>query len=205
VQKIPDSDIDSLETLLDRSYFYRQTIKNVIISKRTLFDKEFEECTFSKISFTVCRFERCKFIDCKFNESILSAIKPIDSVFRNVEFTNSKVIGLDWTMSKNIDSFTFKSCQINYSNFRFLKLPKSKFFNCIAKDVDFTEADLSGSDFSGTDFENSRFFKTNLFGCDLRNAKNYYIDIKTNNIRKAKFSYPEALNLLGSLDIEVEY
>jgi len=34
-------------------------------------------------------------------------------------------------------------------------------------------------------------------------GKNNYIDIKNNNIKKAKFSFPEAVSLLDTLDIDI--
>ena len=82
-------------------------------------------------------------------------------------------------------------------------LQKTAIKNCIAQNVDFTEADLShacciGSDFSGTRFENS-----NLTGADFRGARNYTIPVLKNQIAKARFSLPEALSLLSSLDLEI--
>lgn len=65
-------------------------------------------------------------------------------------------------------------------------------------------ADFSERDFRNTDFEKSIFSKTNLYKVNFKGAKNYYIDIKNNNIKKAKFSLPEALSLLDTLDIEIE-
>jgi len=43
-----------------------------------------------------------------------------------------------------------------------------------------------------------------LTGANLKNCTNYTIDPLKNNIRKAKFSLPEALTLLNWLDIEIE-
>jgi hypothetical protein len=41
-------------------------------------------------------------------------------------------------------------------------------------------------------------------GADFREAFNYDIDFKFNKLAKAKFSIPEALSLLNSLDIILE-
>ena len=194
-----------MDSTFGQQSYYRQTHKSLSITNGNIVNKEFEECIFSKINLTDCKFTRCKFISCKFQDCLLSAIKPTDSLFANIDFMDSKVIGFDWTLASNTYNLNFNNCQLNYSNFRFLKLQKIKVLNCIAKEVDFTEADLAESDFSGTDFEGSRFFKTNLTGVNFKTAKNYFIDIKTNTIKKAVFSYPEAMNLLGSLDITVEY
>lgn len=76
--------------------------------------------------------------------------------------------------------------------------------NCEAKEVDFTETDLSEGTFGGTDFERSIFSKTNLTKANLKGAVNYSIDPRYNIIKKAHFSLPEALSLLGCLDIVID-
>jgi fluoroquinolone resistance protein len=172
--------------------------------KKTIRAKDFEECEFDSCMFVNCRFEKCKFINCKFNECILSAINPVDSRFIDVTFTKSKVIGFDWTKAQKIQELVFNNCQINYSNFKLLKLPKVKITDCEAKEVDFIETDLSEGDFKNTDFEKTRFFKTNLTGANFKNAKNYYIDVKNNTLKRTRFSLPEAMVLLDSLDIIIE-
>ncbi len=190
---------------LKSSIYYQKTLSDITLTKKSIKDKEFEECRFIKLHLTDCSIEKCKFINCTFEDCILSAIKPFNSTFNEVEFNNSKIIGCDWTMAAKVDSISFSNSQISYSNFRFLKLPKLKLINCIAKEADFTEADLSEGDFTATDFEGARFLKTNLTKANFKKALNYLIDIKSNTITKAQFSYPEAINLLKCLDITVEY
>ena len=68
---------------------------------------------------------------------------------------------MDWTKAQHLKELEFFSSQINYSNFKMLKIPKTKIVDCEAKEVFFTEADLGQGDFRNTDFENSLFFKTN--------------------------------------------
>ncbi|MFC1871620.1 pentapeptide repeat-containing protein [Chloroflexota bacterium] len=173
-------------------------------SDETVKSKYFEECVFDGCTFVQCKFEKCTFIDCRFNESLLSAIQPFNSRFINVIFTKSKVTGFDWTKAKELQDLVFDGCQINYSNFSLMKMPKTKMVNCEAKEVEFIETDLSNGDFKNTDFENSRFFKTNLSGADFRGAINYFIDVKNNILKNAHFSLPEALVLLDSLDIVID-
>lgn len=79
-----------------------------------------------------------------------------------------------------------------------------RIFKCEAIEVDFTEADLNHGDFQYTDFEKSIFFKTNLSCTNFQQAKNYLIDVRNNTLKKARFSLPEALSLLFSLDIVID-
>jgi len=170
----------------------------------TIRAKEFEECKFESCSFIKCRFEKIKFISCTFNDCFMSAVALMDCRFLEVKFARCKVIGFDWTKITHIRDLRFEECQINYSDFSYLKIPDIKLTHCEAKEVDFTETDLTNSDLSHTDFEKSRFYRTNLTNVDFRNAKNYYIDVKNNTLKKTRFSYPEAITLLHSLDIIIE-
>ena len=128
----------------------------------------------------------------------------MNSFITDVEFSKCKVIGCDWTKASQIHGLDFAGCQINYSNFAMLKLPKIKITGCEAREVDFSETDLSGGSFNGTDFERSVFFKTNLTKADLTGAVNYIIDPRNNTLKKTRFSLPEALSLLSCLDIIIE-
>jgi fluoroquinolone resistance protein len=187
-----------------RETYYRENFSGLVFEAATIKSRNFEECEFDTCRFVDCKFEKCTFIDCKFNECVLSAIQPFNSRFINVTFTKSKAIGFDWTKAKEIQGLVFDGCQINYSNFKLLKIPQTRMVNCEAKEVEFIETDLSGADFSNTDLETSRFFKTNLSDADFRGAINYFVDAKNNTIKGARFSLPEALVLLDSLEIIID-
>jgi fluoroquinolone resistance protein len=143
-------------------------------------------------------------MDCVFNECILSAVITTDCRLNGMKFTGCKVIGMDWTKAHKVRDLEFRQSQINYSNFRFLSLSKIKMIKCEAKEVDFIETDLSGGDFQDTDFEKSLFFKTNLTDANFQGARNYYIDVKSNILKKTHFSMPEAMGLLQTLDIIID-
>jgi uncharacterized protein YjbI with pentapeptide repeats len=134
----------------------------------------------------------------------MSATKVTSSTFNEITFSDSKIIGIDWTKSKSTRFLSFQNTQLNYSNFSFLKLHTTNISSCAAKDVDFTEADLTESNFEKTNFESSKFLKTNLTKVNFKNAYNYSIDFHSNIIKKASFSMPEAMSLLNSLDIILE-
>ena len=187
-----------------KNAYYQERLSKLSSSNETIKNKEFEECEFNECSFVDCKFEKCKFINCKFISCTLSAVTPTDCRFVEVNFSSSKVMGIDWTKAQHIEDISFEACQINYSNFRLLKLPKLKVVNSEAKEVDFTETGLEGSDFSDTDFEGSVFSKTNLTKANFRGAKSYYIDARYNKVKKAQFSLPEALSLLNSLDVIID-
>jgi len=188
----------------NKSSFYKETFKGLTYIKRKVQDVEFENCIFEKCIFIECVFENCRFIDCNFIECSISANKPFNSQFINVGFKDSKIMGFDWTKTKSVRLLSFSQCDISYSNFSFIKLPNLKLLECIAKEVNFNDADLTNGVFTKTDFSKSIFSNTNLTRVDFRKAFNYGIDINFNILKRAKFSLPEATSLLKSLDIVLE-
>lgn len=184
--------------------YYQERFNRLDLTRDKIQGVVFEECEFLDCSFIDCRLEKCKFISCKFQGCVLSAVVPMDCRLQEAKFSECKVIGIDWTKAQQVENLDFSECQVNYSSFKLMKVPKIRMVKCEAREVDFTEADLSNGEFRNTDFEKSRFFKTNLSGADFKGATNYYIDVKNNTLKKTRFSLPEALTLLESLDIVLE-
>ncbi len=169
-----------------------------------LADKVFEKCEFKKINLIGFKFENCKFDECSFINCVFSAVEFNNCRLNDVKIENSKMVGIDWTKTKEVVRLKVKDSILDMSNFGFLKLAKSKIINCSLRECDFTETDLVKADLSGNDFDKSRFFKTDLSGANLMGAKNYVINVFGNKLAKAKFSMPEVVDLLKGLDIVIE-
>jgi fluoroquinolone resistance protein len=184
--------------------YLKKTFNKFNVSDETLSKKVFEDCVFDHCDFFNCKIENCKFINCRFEYCTLSNVAPPDCRFQEPHFFRCKLMGMDWTCTLELREPDFQECQLDYSNFKLLKIPKIIMVNCEAREVDFIETDLNKGDFRLTDFEHSRFFKSDLTNADFKSAKNYSIDIKTNILKKTRFSLPEELMLLDSLDIIIE-
>ena len=109
-----------------------------------------------------------------------------------------------WGNASLLGSINFTDCTLNYSTFIGLKLKKIALTRCLARDVDFSETDLTQANCSGTDFTDSRFMHTNLTQADFTKATHYNIAATQNTLKKTRFSLPEAVALLHSLDIVLE-
>jgi fluoroquinolone resistance protein len=184
--------------------YYQQTFTRLELTDAAVSSVAFEECMFEGCSFISTKLTACRFAGCKFNDCVLSAVMPMNSRFDGVAFKNCKTIGIDWTKAQVFREITYKDCLLNYSNYRFMKIPKLKLTGCEVIDADFTEADLTNGDFKNSNFEKTRFMKTNLTGADFKGARNYTIDPRVNTLKKTRFSYPEVVTLLNSLDIIIE-
>ena len=95
----------------------------------------------------------------------------------------------------------FSKCRLDSSVFFGLNLTSVQMINCVAKDVDFTEANLTKAKLNCTDLSSSTFAHTNLTYADLSYAKNYSIDPNCNTLKKTIFTLPEAVSLLNTFDI----
>ncbi len=137
-------------------------------------------------------------------------------MFTNTRFEDSKIIGVNWAKAswgkassgkseihQLLRSIDFFNCVINYASFTGLNLIGIELRKCIARDVDFSDANLTRTNCSFTDFANSQFRHTDLTEADFTGALNYFIQPHLNTLTKARFSLPEALSLLYNLDIEI--
>ncbi len=194
--------IDGTQTEFDGEHFKElQVADNNVITGKMFYDCRFTRCVFREVQFVDCRFRGCHFEACD-----LSLTAVDGSSFADTHFVQCQVIGVNWanadwpqfTLPKPIN---FHECAISYSTFFGISLQQSDFVDCIARDADFSEADLTRANCTGTDFTQSRFLHTNLTEADFNGAKNYAINANANVLKKTRFALPEAMSLLYSMDI----
>ncbi|MCP3660205.1 MAG: pentapeptide repeat-containing protein [Bacteroidetes bacterium] len=188
--------------------YSEKVFEDIILTKDEIISKEFYDCNFIKCDFSESFLQNCKFYDCNFENSNLSSVKIKNSAYSNTSFKNSKLVGINWTeatweRTQLYRPINFFECNISYSTFLAMKLKEIEIIGCLAKDVDFREADLTEANFKETNLVDSLFLNTNLTKTNFRNAKNYTIDITINKVKQAKFTLPEAMALLYSLDIQI--
>ena len=88
------------------------------------------------------------------------------------------------------------------------------FFGLDLKGFDFSGADLSGSffddcglkeaSFAGCQLQGTTFSQNDMTGADFRGAVDYFFSLEGNRVKDARFSLPEAVNLLSALGIKIE-
>lgn len=164
---------------------------------------EFQGCLFKSCSFIESAFIDCKFEDCQFQNCDFSLVRLDRSSFINAVFSHSKCVGINWrkvSIPFSLD-VKFCDCNISHSNFLGLNLHHIQIRDCFAGEVNFEEANLTQAIFFGTDLQKARFHNCDLTKADFSSAKNYAIDYKYNKLKKAVFSFPEAMALLAGLDV----
>jgi uncharacterized protein YjbI with pentapeptide repeats len=196
-----------MDTSIDaQGYYAEQTFKGIHRAGAQFASSEFYDCTFVRCAFAGSTFRKCRFVNCTFQQCDLRLIQVPESAFSGTRFEDSKVVGVDWTQADWAavglgDPIGFFECAIGHCTFIGLDLKGIQIKGCVATDVDFREADLTGADLRGSDLAESLFGNTNLTEADLSSARNYHIPPEKNVLSRAKFSLPEAMALLYSMDI----
>jgi fluoroquinolone resistance protein len=190
--------------------FYERIFEKLDYENEDLRGKEFHHCKFVQCNLKGVDFSKAVFNDCKFEKCDLSLIKIEKTVFQDLLVGQSKMVGIDWTISglqkkpKLHNRLTFIGSDISFSLFIDCNLRGISIMECKAKEVDFSGADLCDSKLIKTDFERATFFGTNLGNADFTNAVNYLINVCDNKVTKAKFSFPEVLDLVKIHGIVIE-
>ncbi|MBI5371544.1 MAG: pentapeptide repeat-containing protein [Sphingobacteriales bacterium] len=187
---------------MSKSLFTDKTFDHQDYSGTPLPDADFEACRFLHCNFAGADLSGINFTECGFDHCNLSSAKIIQTVFNDVKFINSKMLGLHFEAT-NPFLFTvqFDGCTLDLSSFYQCKMKKTVFTNCSLQETDFTETVLTEAVFSHCNLRDARFEQTQLEKADLRTALNYTLDPELNRIRKARFSYPAVIRLLDKYDL----
>ena len=189
--------------------FFDEQFQRLSQESSTIDSSKFDGCSFADCNFNGTSFRSCRFIDCSFYGCDLSLAQVVNCTFTRVAIESCKSIGINWAQANWSDTgiqkkVSFVESAINHSIFIGLDLTGIKIINCSVHEVDFRESDLTKADFSGSDLTKSIFGNTILSGADLSHARNYQINPCVNKLTGAKFSLPEALALLYSMDILID-
>ena len=169
----------------------------------------FVECRFDASTMGGAAFVDCRFVECTFADTDLASSSFAGASFRDVLFERCRITGVDWAVAAWPEhtlpgSVRFVECTLDVSSFLGTPLAGTIFDRCLAREVDFTGADLSDSSFEGTDLSGAIFRDTDLSRADLRTARGYSIDVTVNRVAGMKVALPEAMSLLDGLEIDVD-
>ncbi len=190
---------------MKQTYIDDKTFTGINNAENPLLLAAYENCNFVNCDFSNADFSEFIFIDCNFKVCNLSLSKISKTAFRDVKFTECKMLGLHFDECNQFGiELIFENCMLNQASFYKMKIRNQIFKNCRLLETDFTESDLIGSVFENCDLSGATFDNTNLEKADFRTSFNYSIDPEINRIKKAKFALPEVLGLLNKYDLVIE-
>ncbi len=167
-------------------------------------DYSFSNCVFEKCDFTDSSFENASLWGCTFKQCNFSLVLLKECRKENVLFEESKLIGINFSrcntliFSINARKSFFQYCNFSALSMKEVSFKDSKIYQCRFIDALLEKACFTQVDLNGTTFHNCDLRESNFEG-----ALNYCINPCENKIKKAKFSFPECIGLLKSLDITI--
>lgn len=190
-------------------YYENKLIENVKLENEILEDVEFIDCEFKKCVFEELTLNRCNFSSCKFKDCNIISIKTKYSQIKFTEFYSCNLIGVHWNelmpagrISEPIKKFS--DCFLKYATFINMNFMRFDFSSNIIQESVFDECNLRESNFKACRLEQTQYINCDMRKADFRETSSYQIDIKTNKLENAKFSFPEVINLLNCLGIKID-
>ncbi len=189
----------------NESHFQNREFSNEDFSGRDLTEAEFYDCTFRDCDFSdtlmnETYLENCRFLSCNLSNTGVWGARLSD-----VAFEKSKLLGIKFfECSRYSFSVTMEGCSLNLCNFTDMSMKKTPIRHCTIRECYFQNTYLAESDFSHSQFQGTLFHKADLTKADFRDALGYSIDPLNNRVCKARFSSPEALNLLNGFGVVID-
>ncbi len=185
-----------------------KTFKSLDLEDNELVGYEFVDCIFEEITFEDSLFRNSKFIDCQFIDCRFSNLVIKNSSMKDSSFKACHLIGINWNKllggGYSLPIESIDNCKLVYNNFMDIDFYKFDFSDNNIKSSFFADCDLSESSFFQCELDATEFFKCDLRGANFKEANGYIIDTSTNEVKGAKFSYPDVMNLLANLEIVID-
>ncbi len=163
------------------------------------------DCTFKGCQFNEADLGGAAFSNCRFENCNLSLVKVAACRFHQITFLETKFVGVQfYTCEKKFFTLNAIGCILDNCNFSDLKMKRARFDRSKIKECYYLRSDLTEASFAEADLAGTIFHECNLARADFRGAINYNVDPKANQIKKAKFTMPEAMALLSHFDIVLE-
>lgn len=186
-----------------------EAFADLTLTETELSHSTFSECTFTRCVFDRCAITQCSFRDCRFDHCRILSPRVKESQAKSCTFTDCCVQNVNWSELLPPGRFadpieSLERCSLKYNTFTEMNLAHFRGAgNDIAESM-FARCRLSDSCFTGCQLRNTEFYGCDLTKADFRDATGYRIDIASNKLKGARFSYPEVVSLLDGLGLCIE-
>ena len=194
--------------MAERRFYQGETFANYDPGE-LLENAEFEDCVFDHCRWLGtrvqnCRFNACTFDHCNFfrrgvqlyhHERCLAAEQcvPLHGVGRAAG--QKRGVPAVWQN---------QNCAFRYNDFSGMALNGFDWTGAELQQCTFDDTRLAGASFYGVRLGGTRFTRCDLQKADLRTAEEYAIDLETNKLKGARFSFPDVVRLLDGTGIVIE-
>ncbi|MCQ4636587.1 pentapeptide repeat-containing protein [Anaerovorax odorimutans] len=190
--------------LYEYENFENLQYENDCIEDLIFADCVFKNCRFMEMEIRHCSFKSCTFRGCTILNNNFKFTDATDN-----RFEGCSVIGMAWNEVEQESNImlpfsAFSDCTLKHNLFVGFKMKKFQFQDCDLIGSSFQQCDLRESSFRRAGLTDVSFQQNNLMGADFRDARDYAISLENNKLKKAKFTFPDAVRLLSATGIIVE-
>ena len=183
--------------------FEDHTFEGIEAPGADLSNKEFTRCTFRHCKLQESSWASSQLEECAFEDCDLTNLHPKGIKLRGVEFTRSKLLGVDWAMAVAHPVVGFTDCNMRYQLFVTTKLKNTRFVRCSLVECTFVDADLAKTTFTECDLAQSVFERCDLSGADFCTSRAVYFDPTKNKIKGARISVQTASLIAQAMGLRV--
>ena len=168
----------------------------------------FHDCVFDGCDLHEARLLGCRFVDTDLLSCDLGLVDVAGSAFLGVTIENAHVVGVNWSAA-SFDAnhrleVDFKDAVLNFARFEGLDLRGRRFEGCTIHEALFERCALVDASFRRSDLAGTQFVGCDLGGADLRKARGYRIDVRSNAVAGLRAWMPEAAGLLHGTGVVLE-
>ena len=164
----------------------------------------FDHCRWLGTRVQNCRFNACTFDHCNFSGVVFSFTTMKDAWLLNSAFRSMAWGGLQGKSGVFQPFGKIKNCAFRYNDFSGMALNGFDWTGAELQQCTFDDTRLAGASFYGVRLGRTRFTRCDLQKADLRTAEEYAIDLETNKLKGARFSFPDVVRLLDGTGIVIE-
>lgn len=139
----------------------------------------------------------------------ITGLRSVSSSVQSLDFEDCRLQEIEWASLLSNGAFpdpihTLKDCSLKYNTFTEMNFNRFDFSNGneIVGSM-FAKCEMQLASFKGTELHETEFYQCDLRKADFRDATGYKVDILGSRLKDARFSLPEAVNLLADLKIKL--
>ena len=170
---------------------------------------DFADCVFVDCSFSKCELDHTTLNECRFVRCEITGLRSVSSSVQSLDFEDCRLNEIEWAPLMSNGAFpdpihTLKGCSLKYNTFTEMNFNRFDFSNGneIVGSM-FAKCEMQLASFKGTELHETEFYQCDLRKADFREATGYKVDILGSRLKDARFSLPEAVNLLADLKIKL--
>lgn len=190
-------------------YYESESFRDLSFAGKLLDNLTLVDCDFSGCTFDRCQLTRCVLTECRFTGCRITDPKFDYSQAKFLALKDCQLTGINWGLLMPANGFgepidILTDCRLKYNFFTEMDLRKFSFTGSTLSGGTFADCNLTEASFSDCPLDGTEFFRCDLTAADFRDATGYKVDVPTCTLKRARFTLPEAANLLYSLGIRLE-